>query len=457
MSAPLPASEHAGHQSIDARAVYARVSRRIMPFLVLSFVVAFLDRVNIGFAQFQMKQDLGFSDAVYGFAAGIFFIGYMLFEVPSNLLLHRIGARRTFSRIMICWGAVSAGMAFTTTPAMLYTMRFLLGLFEAGFFPGIVLYLSYWYPARYRAARTSWIFAAMAAAGVVGGLLAGTIMTRMETVAGLRGWQWLFVLEGVPAIVLGVIALLWLTDSPERARWLSPAERAFLVAQLEEERAARKHDDESHAWGAVLKQPVIYAITFVYFTLCSVTMALNFWLPTLVKEAGAGSLANTGLLTALPFGAGIVAILLVARRSDRLRERRRHYIAPVLAGCAALALLALVRFDITGTLLLLCVAVAGTFSALPVFWSIPHDFLTRRTAAAGLALISSLGSLGSFFSPTLIGWARTATGSMRPALLAIVVLSLVSCVIVQRLLRTPRVPGREVSGPAGTAQAALSE
>ncbi|MBC8752271.1 MULTISPECIES: MFS transporter [Paraburkholderia] len=450
MSEPFSAGENAASPTIDSHAVYARVSRRIMPFLVVSFVIAFLDRVNIGFAQFQMKHDLGFSDAAYGFAAGVFFIGYMLFEVPSNLLLHRIGARKSFSRIMILWGAVSAGMAFVSTPAMLYVMRLLLGVFEAGFFPGIVLYLSYWYPARYRATRTSWIFAAMASAGVVGGLLAGTIMTRMEAVVGLRGWQWLFVMEGLPAMALGVIALIWLTDTPAQAKWLTAEERAYIVAELEAERASRTHT-ESHAWGDVLKRPAIYAISFVYFTLCSITMALNFWLPTLVKEAGAGTLAYTGLLAAVPFGAGVLAIVFVARRSDRLKERRLHYIVPTIAGCVALLALAFFRFDLATTVLLLCMAVAGTFAALPVFWAIPHEFLSSRTVAGGLAVISSIGALGAFFSPTAIGWARTMTGSMKPAILLIVVLSLVACAVVHRLLGA-----RTVLARAGLHQAMLS-
>ncbi|WP_321961348.1 MFS transporter [Paraburkholderia sp. J7] len=419
---------------IDPEKIYAKVSRRVMPFLVLSFVVAFLDRVNIGFAQLQMKHDLGFSDAVYGLAAGIFFIGYVLFEIPSNLLLNRIGARKTFSRIMICWGLVSMGMAFARTPATLYVLRFLLGAFEAGFFPGIVLYLSYWYPARYRASRTSWIFAAMAAAGVVGGLLAGIIMTRLAGAAGLHGWQWLFVLEGIPAVVLGVVALLWLTDSPACATWLSDEERAYLLGVLESERVAREFGrDTRTATLAVLCNPVLYTISFVYFTVCSVTMALNFWLPTLVKEAGSGSLSNTGVLTAVPFVTGVLAIIVLARRSDRLRERRWHFIAPTVAGCLALLVLMFFRQDLLGTIVLLCIAVAGTFSALPVFWAIPHDYLPKGAAAGGLAMVSSLGSLGAFFSPTLIGWSRTSTGSMLPALLLIVFLSLAACVLVYRL------------------------
>lgn len=433
---------------IDPEKIYAKVSRRVMPFLVLSFVVAFLDRVNIGFAQLQMKHDLGFSDATYGLAAGIFFIGYVLFEIPSNLLLNRIGARNTFSRIMICWGLVSMGMAFATTPAILYVLRFLLGAFEAGFFPGIVLYLSYWYPARYRASRTSWIFAAMAAAGVVGGLLAGAIMTRLAGTAGLHGWQWLFVLEGIPAVVLGVVALLWLTDSPARATWLSDEERAYLLGVLESERVARENGrDTRTAPFAVLRNPVLYTISFVYFTVCSVTMALNFWLPTLVKEAGAGSLANTGVLTAVPFVAGVLAIVVLARRSDRMRERRWHFIGPTVTGCLALLVLMFARQDLLGTIVLLCIAVAGTFSALPVFWAIPHEYLPKGAAAGGLALVSSLGSLGAFFSPTVIGWARTSTGSMLPALLLIVFLSLAACVIVYRL---PGLRGRgeNAAGPS---------
>ncbi|WP_321893269.1 MFS transporter [Paraburkholderia tropica] len=429
--APTPRTQH-----VDADRMYRKVSVHVMPFLVISFVVAFLDRVNIGFAQFQMKHDLGFSDAIYGLAAGMFFIGYMLFEVPSNLLLHRIGAKRTFSRIMVCWGAVSIAMAFARTPTILYVLRFLLGLFEAGFFPGIVLYLSYWYPARYRASRTSWIFAAMATAGVIGGLTAGVIMTQLEAAMGLRGWQWLFIVEGFPAVMLGVIALLWLTDSPADAKWLNENERAYLLDELARDHVNLARVEEQQSWPHAFRSPALYALAFVYFTLCSITMAMNFWLPTLVKEAGAGTLANTGFLTAVPFAAGVLAIIFVAKQSDRRRERRFHYIVPTVMGCVALLVLAFAKLPLFGTVILLCIGVAGTFSALPVFWSMPHEFLSKQAAAGGLALISSVGALGAFFSPTAIGWARTNLGTMQPAMLLIILMSLAACVVVYVLLAT---------------------
>jgi D-galactonate transporter len=437
MTTSMQTIGRAASSSLNPAHVYAKVSRRIMPFLIVAFIVAFLDRINIGFAQFQMKADIGISDSVYGLAAGIFFIGYVLFEVPSNLLLHKIGARRTFSRIMICWGIVSVGMAFVTNSTTLFVLRFLLGAFEAGFFPGIILYLSYWYPARYRAARTSWIFAAMASAGVVGGVAAGTIMSLMDSLFALRGWQWLFIVEGLPAIILGFIALYWLTDNPERATWLSRDERDYIMEELDRDRTGRDTEEVSTLRSA-MKSPLLYLMCFVYFTLCSVTMALNFWLPTLVKETGVRSLTHTGLLVALPYVIGVVAIIYVARTSDRLRERRLHYVFSTTVGCAALVTLALASPGVAGTLILLSIAVAGTFSALPVFWSIPHEYLSRNAAAGGLALISSVGQLGSFFSPALIGWTRTATGGhMQPALLSIAMLSLIGAAFVY-LYMTPR-------------------
>lgn len=430
-SQQLDAVDTIASQKLNA--LYRKVSIRLLPFLVISFIVAFLDRVNIGFAQVQMKHDLGYSDAIYGVAAGIFFIGYVLFEVPSNMLLHRIGAKKTFARIMICWGIVSVAMAYATTPAMLYTMRFLLGVFEAGFFPGIILYLSYWFPANRRASCTSWVFAAMALAGVIGSLLANLIMEGLDEVLGLHGWQWLFVLEGAPAIILGIVAIAVMTDTPAGATWLNATEKALIQADIARDPTLGVPGEMN--WNSVFTQPVVWMLTFVYFSLCSVTMALNFWLPTLVREAAPAGASNMIALCAIPFAVGAIAILLLARWSDRTRKRGLYYLIPMLAGCSALALLALLpALDLRTTLLLLSIAVGGTFACLPVFWSIPHQFFSSESTPAGLAFISSVGSMGAFVSPTIIGWSRSAIGSHCPALIAIVVCAGLASLLLFHLL-----------------------
>jgi D-galactonate transporter len=389
--------------------LYRKIGAHIVPYIFVAYVIAFLDRINIGFAQLQMKGDLGFSDAVYGLGAGIFFLGYFLCEVPSNLLLERIGARRTFMRIMIGWGIVSACMAFVKTPWMLYTMRFLLGAFEAGFFPGIVLYLTYWFPASRRAAVTSWLFVAVAVAGVMGGIVSGVIMEFMAGARGFTGWQWMFMLEGLPAAVMGCLTWIWLVDTPDKARWLDAREKSLLRDDL----AAEQTEKQGHAaasLGAALRDPRVYLLSAVYFTLTCGTMAISFWLPTIIRGAGVHGMLQTGLLSAIPYGAGIVGILAIARHSDRYKDRRGHYACCTIGGGVALCMIGLYGNDLYTALAWLAVAVALTFAALPVFWSIPQSYLSGTGAAAGIALISSLGQLGSFVSPTLIGWIKTLTG-----------------------------------------------
>jgi D-galactonate transporter len=395
----------------DVADLYRKVSRHVVPYIFIGFVIAFLDRINIGFAQLQMKADLGFSDAVYGFGAGVFFLGYFLCEVPSNLLLERIGARRTFMRIMIGWGVVSSCMAFVTTPWMLYVMRFLLGVFEAGFFPGIILYLTFWFPASRRASVTAWLFVAVAVAGVTGGILSGLIMQYAAGVHGLAGWQWMFILEGLPAVLMGVLIHFRLVDGPKQASWLTADEKQLLQRELAAELAS-KEGVASKSIGAALRNPLVYLFSAVYFTLTCGTMAISFWLPTIIHAAGARTIFQTGLLSAIPYGIGAIGIVAISRHSDKQGERFRHYAFCAIGGGIAMCLIGIYGNGLNAALLLLSVAVVLTFSALPIFWSIPQDYLTGTGAAGGLALISSLGQLGSFFSPTMIGWIKTATGRL---------------------------------------------
>lgn len=396
-------------------ALYRKVTLRVMPFLFVAYVVSFIDRINIGFAQLQMKGDLGFSDAVYGLGAGIFFLGYFVFEVPSNLLLHRIGARRTFTRIMACWGLVSVAMAFVSAPWQLYVMRFLLGLFEAGFFPGIVLYLTYWFPSGRRASVISWIFVGIAVAGVVGGIVSGAIIDHTNGLHGLRGWQWMFILEGLPAVVLGFMAYWMIEDSPRTAAWLTPQERDTLLARLSEDDKG-KSEGATHSMRDVLRDARVYFLAAVYFSLVCGTMAISFWLPAVIKGAGAKTIFEVGYLSAIPYGIGAIGILLISRHSDAKQERRRHYLACTLGGGIALFVLAFWTHSLPAALVLLTFAVTCSFSALPVFWAIPQRYLSGVGAAGGIAVISSLGQLGSFFSPTMIGWIKATTGSLNNGL-----------------------------------------
>ncbi|QGZ63742.1 MFS transporter [Paraburkholderia acidisoli] len=396
-------------------ALYRKVSARVIPFLFLCYVVSFLDRINIGFAQLQMKHDLGFSDAMYGLGAAVFYVGYVLCEVPSNMLLARFGARRTFTRIMLLWGIASTCMMFVRNPVHFYALRFLLGVFEAGFFPGIVLYLTYWYPARRRAAVFSVFFAGVAVAGVLGGLISGWIMRDMGGVAGLEGWRWMFVIEGLPAVVLGLLAAFWLVDGPEHAKWLSPAEKAHLVAQRDSDNA-ESHTHSTRSFGAALRNPRVYLFAFIYFSLTCASLTLNFWMPLMIRDFGVHDVLSISLYTVIPNAIGAVGLMLIARRSDRRGERRWHFAVCTAGGGVALALLTLHLASFAAMMAILSVAAVLIFAALPIFWAVPSAHLSGKAAAAGIALISSIGITSGIVSPWAIGLIKTHTGSMDNAL-----------------------------------------
>jgi D-galactonate transporter len=432
-------------------ALYRKVTLRVIPFLFVAYVVSFIDRINIGFAQLQMKGDLGFSDAVYGLGAGIFFIGYFLFEVPSNLLLHRIGARRTFVRIMACWGLVSAGMAFVAEPWQLYGMRFLLGLFEAGFFPGIVLYLTYWFPSSRRATATSWMFVGIAVAGVVGGIVSGAIIDHTDGLHGLRGWQWMFILEGIPAVVLGTMAYWMIDDGPRTAVWLTPKERDTLLARLSEEKE-QNTESAANSLRDVLRDARVYLLAAVYFSLYCGTMAISFWLPAVIKDAGAKTIFEVGYLSAIPYGIGALGILLISRHSDAKQERRWHYLACTIGGGIALFVLAFWTNSLPAALVLLAIAVTFSFSALPVFWAIPQRYLSGVGTAGGIAVISSLGQLGSFFSPTMIGWIKATTGSLNNGLFVLGTLMILGGIGLFLAMGNVEKTGARSAGPIPAAE-----
>ncbi|TCK39071.1 D-galactonate transporter [Paraburkholderia sp. BL8N3] len=406
-SAAVPVTTAASEDDLLLR----KVAWRIIPFLFVCYVVSFLDRINIGFAQLQMKHDLGFSDAMYGLGAAVFYIGYVLCEVPSNLLLAKYGARRTFTRIMLLWGLASVGMMFVSSPAHFYLLRFLLGVFEAGFFPGIVLYLTFWFPANRRAAVLSVFFAGVAVAGVFGGLVSGWIMRDMSGVMGLFGWQWMFAIEGAPAVLLAVFALYYLVDSPRHAKWLTPLERDRLETLCAEGRAKESAHDSS-ALVAALRNPRVYLFAFVYFSLTCASLTLSFWMPLMIRDFGIKDVVSVSLYSVVPNAIGAVGLVLIARHSDRVRERRKHFAFCTIGGAIALAALTLHLPSFPAMLAILSVAAVLIFAALPIFWSVPPGYLSGKTAAAGIAFISSIGITSGIVSPWVIGQIRTTTGSM---------------------------------------------
>jgi D-galactonate transporter len=426
-----PAFEPAASDSSRDDPLYRKVTLRIIPFLFLCYVVSFLDRINIGFAQLQMKHDLGFSDAMYGLGAAIFFVGYVLCEVPSNLLLARFGARRTFARIMLLWGLASMGMMFVSTPSHFYAMRFLLGVFEAGFFPGIVLYLTYWYPARRRAAVLSIFFAGVAVAGVLGGLFSGWIMRDLAGVLNLFGWQWMFVIEGAPAVLLGLAAAFWLVDGPQHAKWLSAAEKEHLIAQRDAGRKAA-HGHSSSSFAHALRNPRVYLFAFIYFSLTCASLTLNFWMPLMIRDFGVHDVLWISLYTVIPNAIGAVGLILIARRSDRHGERRRHFAVCTIGGGIALSLLTLHLGSFAAMLAILSVAAVLIFAALPIFWTVPSGYLSGNAAAAGIALISSIGITSGIVSPWVIGLIKVHTGSMDNALYLLTALLFASGVALLR-------------------------
>jgi len=387
--------------------LYARVGKRLLPFLFLCYVVAYLDRVNIGFAKLQMQADLQLSDTVYGLGAGIFFLGYFLFEVPSNLLMLRVGARRWIARIMASWGLLSAAMLFVSSPFSFYVMRFLLGVAEAGFFPGVILYLTYWYPAQKRARIVAIFMSGVAVAGVVGGPLSGWIMSRFAGNGGLAGWQWLFLLEGLPAVALGVLTLALLDDGIDDATWLSEEEKALLKEELARDGEPRAPWGLRHVFGSSR----VWMLALVYFLMVMGLYGVGFWLPQLIRNTGVQDVLDVGLLTAIPYSIAAVAMIVSARHSDRTGERRWHLALSAFIGAAGL--LASTHYANNPVLALaaLSVATAGILSTFPVFWSVPTAMLGGTAAAAGIAMINSVGNLAGFASPYMVGAIKDATHS----------------------------------------------
>ena len=415
----------------EETAVYRKVTWRIVPFLMLCYVAAYLDRVNIGFAKLQMQGDLQFSETVYGLGAGVFFIAYFLFEVPSNLILHRLGARRWIARIMITWALVSASFVFVRTPASFYALRFLLGIAEAGFFPGVILYLTYWYPAERRSRMVCTFMTAVPLAGLLGGPLSGWIMQSLAGARGLTGWQWLFLLEALPAAVLGVATLLYLDDGIRSARWLSESEKQMLEAGIARE---TQHKAAHASLRAVFADRRIWLVTLIYFCCVMGQYGLTFWLPTLVKTAGISGVFKIGVYTAIPYLAAALCMPLLGRSADRRRERRWHLAVPMALGAVGLlgsALAGTTHTDLA--IAFLSLAAIGILACAPLFWSLPTTFLHGVSAAAGIAAINAVGNLAGFAAPYLIGAIKDLTQSTNLGLVVIAAFLLVGAVIVIRI------------------------
>jgi D-galactonate transporter len=434
-------------ESGELKAVFSKVSWRLIPLLLIAYMIAYLDRINIGYAQLQMKQTLPFDDAVYGLGAGIFFIGYFLFEVPSNLLLEKIGARKTLLRIMVLWGVTAAAMMFVSTPLQFYVLRFLLGVFEAGFFPGVILYLTYWYPSVRRGQVIATFMSATTIISVISGPLCGATLKYFDGVNGLHGWQWLFLVQGLPAVVLGVLVFFLLDDKPAKAAWLSDREKALLddsfrhnVKDVESEPAG--------SFGQMLRDPKVYLLALVYFCLLGATYTMVFWLPTLIQSWGVKDLLLVGIYAAIPNAVGVIGMILIGRSSDKWRERRWHFAACVVIASVGLFAATLLQGNLVGSLLALAFAVIGIASATPLFFALISEYLSVGAAAGGLALISSLGNLGPAITPSINGLIVKSTGDNAYSMYFVIALYLLSGLILLLSIRQASTAAMPAAAPA---------
>jgi ACS family tartrate transporter-like MFS transporter len=422
---------------------FRKATRRLIPFLFLIYVVAYLDRVNVSFAQLQLEDDLDFSDTIFGLGAGIFSLGYVLFGVPSNLALNRFGARRWLAWIMIVWGVLSASTMFIDGPASFYVLRFLLGVAEAGFFPGIILYLTWWFPERERTRTLALFLTAIAAAYVAGGPLSGGLL-ELDGLAGLDGWQWLFLVEGLPAIALGLITLRFLDDRPAEANWLLPDERRFLEEEVARERTLKESAGRQRL-GDALRSGQVWLLGLIYFILLATGFGLTFFVPDLVQDRTGYTDFEVGVLAAIPYGIATATMLLIARRADRAPSRRPYVIASALVGALGTALTAYAQSPLLLTVAISLAAV-GLLSAIPVFWALPTAFLSGTAAAAGIALIAVLGNLGGFAGPAFTGVTEDSTGGFEVPLTVLSALTVVGALLVLFAREEPAsMPGPELS------------
>lgn len=402
----------------DADYFTARVFRnaawRLVPLLALCYLVAYVDRINVGFAKLTMMQDLQMSEAAYGLGAGLFFVGYILLEIPSNAILAKVGARIWIARIMITWGVFSGLTMFVTAPWHFYVLRVLLGAAEAGFLPGVMYYLASWFPSYLRGRIIGLFFLGSPLAGVIAGPLSGWILKDLHGVAGLHGWQWLFLLEAIPTVVVGIAVLWLLPNRPDNATWLSPAEREAVKSALAAD--SSESTTTRHRFMDGLTDRKVLTLGFLDFALLISVYAIFFWMPTFIKNAGVEDVVTIGWLTTLPNVAAVCGLLAIGWSSDRLRERRWHMIVPFVGACAAIVLATFFATNVAATVLLFTVAYGLCFGGFPVLWTIPPNFLKGPAAAAGLALVCSIANISGLISNWLVGWVLTTTGSAADAL-----------------------------------------
>ena len=406
---------------------YRKVTWRIIPFLFICYLAAYLDRVNVGFAKLQMLQQLGFSETVYGLGASMFFVGYVLFEVPSNVIMLRVGARLWIARIMITWGLLSGAMIFVHTAWTFYLLRFLLGVAEAGFIPGILLYLTYWFPASRRGKITAFFLAAIPMATIIGGPLSGFILQAVSGSRGLSGWQWLFIIETIPSLVLGVVTIIYLRDRVVDVTWLDPAEKQVVARAI----AAEEGEKTGHSHlGAAFSDGRVWLLSVIYFTIVCGIYIISFWLPSLIKQAGVADPLTIGFLTAIPYLVAVAAMITTNISGDRLRERRWHTLLPAAVCSLGLALTAFAGTNILLAMLGLTLAAAGASTAQAAFWCLPSTFLGGAAAAAGIALINSVGNIAGFVSNFFVGWMTDLTGTSQSALYLFSAIVLVGALLI---------------------------
>lgn len=406
---------------------YTKVFWRLVPFLMLCYVIAYLDRVNVGFAKLQMSQELKFSETIYGLGAGLFFIGYFLFEVPSNVILHRVGARVWIARIMITWGLISGAFMFVNSATSFYIMRFLLGLAEAGFYPGVILYVTSWFPAHRRARVIAVFMSAIPVSGIFGNPLSGWIMDAFNGAYGLSGWQWMFLIEAIPAVLVGAAVFLYLDNRPADAAWLTEAEKAVIERDIAAEREGKT--ESPHSIATVFRNGRIWFMSLIYFAFVTGQYGLTFWMPTIVKASGIQGNLNIGLVSAIPFLFAVFVMILLGRSADRMRERRWHLIVPALAGSVGFVVAASTGSTVIA-IAALSVAAGGVLTCAPLFWSLPTAFLAGTGAAAGIALINSVGNLAGFVAPFVIGAVRDSTGSTAGGMYALAAMLVIGAACV---------------------------
>lgn len=405
----IKASPFAVDAMRDDDHLYARIAWRLLPLLLIGYILAYVDRVNVGFAKLQMQQALNFSDAAFGLGAGIMFIGYFMLELPSNMLLERIGARKTLLRIMVLWGATTIALLFVTTPTQFYVLRFMLGAFEAGFFPGVILYLTYWFPSERRGRVIGIFMSGSIVAGIITGPVSGATMKFLDGAGGWQGWQWLFLTQGVPPILLGLVMFWWLDDRPSDAKWLSASDRARIAANLGGQ-ASESHGQVWRRLGELFRDPKVWALALADFLLIGAAYTMVFWMPTMIRGLGVSDVFSIGLYSAIPNIVGAVAMILATRSSDLRRERRWHFVAAALVGSVGLFATTWTQGLLIPSMVALCVAAAGLSAGAALFIAAASDYLPPHLAAAGIPMITSLAILGGAVSPAITGLMKTLTG-----------------------------------------------